>query len=100
MVIKLTPSPAFDGLTEVKEDQVTTKLILAMLDQRESARLAAPTTSLPSLMFAGGESNELENASSMVRLGHLISFAVWVVGSNSEESLVSRRSPTPRLKSS
>src|SRR4029079_9494347 len=60
IVIKLTPSPADDGLTEFSGDQVTTKLILAILDQRASDLLAAPTTSVPLLMFDPGLSREVE----------------------------------------
>src|SRR5689334_2479649 len=98
MVTRLTPSPPSAGLTEVAEVQVTTKLMLARLDQRASARFAAPTTSLSGLMFAPGVSSEFEKATSMVRLGQRIRLAVWGAGSNSEESRVSSRSPAPRAR--
>ena len=62
IVTKLTPSPESAGLTEAAEVQVTTKLMFATLDQRASARRAAPTTSLSGLILAPGVSSELEKA--------------------------------------
>src|SRR3954451_9333998 len=82
IVTRLTPSPPSAGLTEVAAVQVTTKLMLAKLDQRESARRAAPTTSLSGLMLAPGFSSELEKDISMVRLGQRIRRTVWGAGSN------------------
>src|ERR1043166_8940067 len=90
IVIRLTPSPASAGLTEVDELQFTTKLTFARLDQRASERLAAPTTSLSGLMFAPGVSSELEKEISIVRLGQRRRWTVCGAGSNSEESRVSR----------
>ena len=49
------------GLIEVAEDQVTTKVMLDKLAHRERARRAAPTTSLSGLIFAPGESKEVES---------------------------------------
>src|ERR1700754_3235135 len=69
IVTRFTPSPPSAGLTDVVAVQVTIKLMFARLDQRASARFAAPTTSLSGLMFAPGLSNELEKAIAMVRLG-------------------------------
>src|SRR5437868_8300570 len=71
-VMRLIPSPASAGLTEVNGDQVTTKLIFDKLDQRARARRAAPTTSLSALMFAPGESRDVESETSMVFLGQRI----------------------------
>src|SRR6185503_1648464 len=72
IVSRLMPSPASAGLTEAAEDHVTTKLILVRLDQRASARRAAPATSLSALMFAPGESKEVDSATSIVFLGQCI----------------------------
>src|SRR5215475_2222325 len=72
IVSRLMPSPASAGLTDVAGDQVTTKLIFDRVDQRASARRAAPTTSLSGLIFAPGESSEFDNATSIVFFGHLI----------------------------
>jgi hypothetical protein len=41
-------------------------------DQRRKALRAAPTTSLPALIFAGGELSEVENAMGIVVFVHLI----------------------------
>src|SRR6185369_2073534 len=98
IVRRLMPSPASDGLIEVSCDQTTTKLMFARLAQRARARRAAPTTSLSGLMFAPGESSELDKATSMVRLGHLILRTVCAEGSNSNESRISSRSLEPREK--
>src|SRR5690242_8769835 len=98
IVIKLTPSPPSAGLTEVAAVQFTTKLMFARLDQRASARFAAPTTSLSGLMFGPGASKELENEISIVRLGQRMRRTVCGAGSNSEESRVSSRSPAPSAR--
>jgi len=71
------------GLTETAGDQVTAKLTLVMEDQRANALLAAPTTSLPAFMLEPGDNSELENATAIVRLGHLICRTVWADGSSS-----------------
>src|SRR5215203_5837725 len=92
------PSPASAGLTEATPDQETTKLIFVRRDQRASARRAAPTTSLSGLMFAPGESNEVDNETSMVFLGQRILRTVWAEGSNSNESRISSRSLGPRAR--
>src|SRR6185436_18347448 len=98
IVNRLTPSPASAGLTEVDDDHVTTKLIFERLDQRASARRAAPTTSLSGLMFAPGERSEVESATSIVFFGQRILRTVWAEGSNSKESRISSRSLVPREK--
>src|SRR6185436_14254302 len=98
IVRRFTPSPASAGLIEVACDQVTTKLIFDRLDQRASARRAAPTTSLSGLMFAPGDINDVESETSIVFRGHLILRAVWVEGSNSNESRISSRSLEPRVR--
>src|SRR6185369_7998668 len=98
IVIRLTPSPPPAGLTEVAAVQFTTKLMLARLAQRASARFAAPATSLSGLMFAPGVSNELENEITMVRLGQRIRRTVCGAGLNSDESRVSSRSPAPSAR--
>src|SRR6185369_14631736 len=99
-VNRLIPSPASAGLTEVAGDHVTRKLIFERLDQRASARRAAPTTSLSGLMFEPGESRDVESATSMVFFGQRILRTVWVEGSNSNESRISSRSLAPREKNS
>src|SRR5215216_1714258 len=75
-----------------------TKLIFERLDQRASARRAAPTTSLSGLMLAPGESIEVDSATSMVFLGQCILRTVCAEGSNSKESRISSRSLEPRAK--
>jgi hypothetical protein len=47
------------------------KLMFVASDQRRSARCAAPTTSLPGTMLAGGLCNEVESVMRMVFVGHL-----------------------------
>src|SRR6185503_498331 len=69
IVIKLTPSPASAGLIEAAADHETTKLIFARLDQRASARRAAPMTSLSGLICEPGIINDVEKATSIVFLG-------------------------------
>src|SRR5689334_17742559 len=69
IVSRLMPSPSSAGLIEVACDHVTTKLIFERLDQRASARRAAPTTSLSDLMFAPGESSEVDSETSIVLFG-------------------------------
>ena len=64
-VIRLTPSPAFAGLIDVPEELVSKNLMLATAAQCCSARWAAPVTSLPTLMFGGGELSEREKATMM-----------------------------------
>src|SRR4051794_39731894 len=98
MVTRLTPSPPSAGLTDDAGVQETMKLMLARLDQRASARRAAPTTSLSGFMFAPGVSSEFENAISMDFLGQRMRRTVCGAGSNSEESRVSSRSPAPRAR--
>ena len=88
MVSRLIPSPASAGLTEVALDHVTTKSMFERLDQRASARRAAPTTSLSGLTFAPGESREVDRATSIVFLGQRILRTVCVEGSNSKESRI------------
>ncbi len=83
IVIRLIPSPADAGLTELAEDQLTTKLMFDMLDQRNNARRAAPTTSVPGLIFAPGLRREFEKCTSMVLLGHFICRVVGAAGSTS-----------------
>src|SRR6185369_4459414 len=65
IVSRLMPSPASAGLTEVACDHVTMKLMFDNLDQRASARRAAPTTSLSGLMLAPGDCNDVEKATWM-----------------------------------
>src|SRR5687768_7050588 len=89
------PSRSSAGETEDSVDHEITKLILAVLDHRDKARLAEPTTSLPGLMCGPGESNEFDRVTSTVRRGHLIRLAVWVIGSSSENSRVSKRPGLP-----
>ncbi len=64
-VMRLTPSCC----TRVSVEVVMLKLMLPASAQRWSARRAAPTTSLPALMFAGGELSEEERAMVMVVVG-------------------------------
>jgi hypothetical protein len=62
-VIKLMPSPFVPGgFTESMPVEVSTSRMFAASDQRRSALRAAPNTSLPGLMLAGGELSELESA--------------------------------------
>src|ERR1044072_4179687 len=69
IVKRLIPPPASAGLTEAAGDHVTMKLIFERLAQRASARRAAPTTSLSGLMFAPGESRDVEKAPRIVFRG-------------------------------
>jgi hypothetical protein len=64
-VMRLTPS----CWTRVSVEETMLKLTLPASAQRCSARRAAPTTSLPALMFAGGELSEEESATVMVVVG-------------------------------
>src|SRR5204862_3051 len=59
--VKLTGSPAFAGLIVWPGELVSKNCTFEMLDQRRSARCAAPMTSLPTLMFSGGEASEVES---------------------------------------
>ncbi len=72
IVMRLTPSPESAGLTEAIEDHETMKLMLVKLDQRASARFAAPMTSLSALIFAPGASNEVEKVTGIDFLGQRI----------------------------
>src|SRR5687768_13024967 len=87
------PSPAFTGLTEAADVHETTKLMFARLDQRVSARRAAPMTSLSGLMLEPGIISDVEKETSIVFLGQRIRRLVWAVGSTSEESRISSRPP-------
>ncbi len=79
-VRRLTPSPPPPfALICVKLDVVTVKRTFETCSQRASARRAAPTTSLPAFMLAGGELSELERATVMLVLGHFI----WTVAEES-----------------
>ena len=69
-VIRLIRSPALGGLIVWAVDLVSRNCMSATLDQLSSARRAAPITSLPVLMFAGGETSELEKATMMGRTTH------------------------------
>src|SRR5689334_3699097 len=66
------------------------KLMFARVDQRPSARRAAPMTSLSGLMCAPGVISDVENATSIVFLDHLMRREVRAAGSTtSEESRIS-----------
>ncbi len=71
-VMRLTPSPPLPGLIDWAGDDVSTNFMFVVLDHRERARRAAPITSLPGLMFGPGDVRELENATVIVFVGHLI----------------------------
>jgi hypothetical protein len=70
--MRLTPSPPLPGLIDWAGDDVSTNFMFVVLDHRERARRAAPITSLPGLMFGPGDVRELENATVIVFVGHLI----------------------------
>src|SRR5436190_9640079 len=71
-VIKLIPSPPLVELIDCTFEGTSTKTTFETLDHLFMARLTAPRTSLPGLMFAPGEDKELERATRMVWVGHFI----------------------------
>ncbi len=83
-VMRLTLSPPLLGLIDWTGDDVSTNFMLVVLDHRERARRAAPITSLPGLMFGPGDVRELENATVIVFVGHLI----WRGAAESVNSIV------------
>src|ERR1043166_4204826 len=62
MVIRLTRCPAFEGLMVCVVDVVSKNCTSETLAQCCNARRAAPITSLPALMLAGGAYSDDENA--------------------------------------
>ena len=71
-VIKLRPSPRVPGaLMDCTSEEITWKRMLATFSQRLSALRAAPTTSLPALMFDCGRESEDESAIVILLVGHL-----------------------------
>src|SRR5436309_8351462 len=70
-VMRLRRSPFPLGLIETASDEVATKVTLAARDQRARERLTAPSTSLPCLIFDGGELKDFESAILIVVVGHL-----------------------------
>jgi hypothetical protein len=71
-VIRLIPSPVPEGLTESTAVEDSTNWMLAASDQRRRALRAAPSTSLPALIFGGGELSEVESAMWIGLAVHLI----------------------------
>src|SRR5688572_22063955 len=61
-VIRLTPSPAFAGLIICALEEVSKNLIRPARVQCCSARRTAPITSLPALIFGGGDCSEVDSA--------------------------------------
>jgi hypothetical protein len=60
-----------EGLTESTLVDDSTNWMLAASDQRRKALRAAPSASLPALIFEGGELSEVESAMAIVFVGHL-----------------------------
>jgi hypothetical protein len=71
-VMTLIPSPFPEGLTESTVVEASTNWILAASDQRRNALRAAPITSLPALIFEGGELSEVEREMRIGLVVHLI----------------------------
>src|SRR5947209_3892316 len=70
-VMRLSRSPLPLGLMLRASDEDSIKVTLAASDQRFMARLSAPSTSLPCLIFEGGELSDFESAIFIVLPGHL-----------------------------
>src|SRR3982751_1661869 len=72
-VIRLTPSPPLPfALICVRPDVVTVKRTFESCSHRARALRAAPVTSLPALMLAGGDESEVESAMVIFVAGHFI----------------------------
>src|SRR2546423_1043272 len=82
MVIKVTPSPAPEGLTSVSGTRVSMKFTLAASDQRRRALRAACATSVPGLTFvvpnAVGLKSDSEKATVIVLTGQRVTKPVEV----------------------